>query len=49
MNKIHLWYIIPLSMFIAILLWQGLVITPTEKQQWDLIFACLEELYNITI
>ena len=49
MDKHNLWYIIPLSMFIAILLWQMIVINPTDEQHWDLTFACLEELYNITI
>jgi len=49
MNKNHLWYIIPITMFIAIILWTMIVVNPAEAQHWDLTFACLEELYNITI
>lgn len=49
MNKWHLSWIIPVTILITILLWQGLVINPTDKQHWELTFACLQERYNITI
>ncbi len=49
MNKFQLLWIIPLSAFVAILLWQMIIINPTDLQHWDLTFACLQELYNLTI
>ena len=45
----HLLWIIPLVMLITIILWEGLIVLPSERQHWDLTFACLEDLYNITI
>lgn len=49
MNKHNLWWIIPLSMFLAILLWETIIVNPSEQMHWDLTFACLEELYNISV
>lgn len=49
MNKWNLLWIIPLSMFVGILLWEVIVVNPAEKLHWDLTFSCLEDLYNVTV
>ena len=48
MRKYHLYWIIPIVIIVSILLYQAIVINPTDKMHWDLTFACLEELYNLT-
>ena len=45
----HLLWIIPLVILITILSWQLIIINPTDKMHWDLTFACMEDLYNLTI
>lgn len=48
MNWKHLIWIIPLTISLSIVLWQGIVINPTDKMHWDITHACLRELYNMS-
>lgn len=49
MRKIHLLWIIPLTIALSIVFWEGFVVKPSEQIHWDLTLSCLEKLYNVTI
>ena len=49
MNKWHLFWIIPLTILVSVILWETLIVRPSDKLHWDLTFQCLKELYNLTI
>ena len=49
MNKWHLVWIIPITILITLMLWEKFIVLPDNKLHWDITYACMEELYNITI